>query len=174
MLSAFRRTDELTYLIVAAVAMGLIGSLAGAFAVYLVALAESQLAAYIFILRDWDRGLLEGLVYYVGHMGVYISRLVLTALFSAMASALAAVLVSPSYVLLAVLAAILTSSSSALAAMLTAYGGLSAPAGAAMSAVLSLPPLLHMAETGAGAPAAYVICFVVAIGLLASEMLDRP
>ena len=80
--AAARRVEELVFLFVASLAAGVVGSYAGRYAVFLVAFLASQLSAYLYVIRDWDRGVLEGLVYYAGHSGVYVSKLVVTSALS--------------------------------------------------------------------------------------------
>jgi len=168
--AAARRVEELMFLFVAALAAGVVGSYAGRYAVFLVAFLASQLSAYLYVIRDWDRGVLEGLVYYAGHSGVYVSKLVVTSALSTASTALSSLFIDLSLVPLAVAAAFLMSTLAALAALFAVYGGLPPPAATAMAAVLALPPLAMVVE---GAPAWLAAVFTTAIGIVVAGLLDR-
>ncbi len=122
-----RRLEELVFILIAGVAAGILGSFAGRLAVYLVALLASQLAAYLYVIRDWDRGVLEGLIYYIGHMGVFLSKLVVTGAVTAATVVVASLFIDVSVLPHAAVGALLLSSTSSLAALFAVYGGLPPP-----------------------------------------------
>lgn len=168
--SVFRRLDELVFILVAGVAAGVLGSFAGRLAVFLAAFLTAQLASYLFIIRDWDRGVLEGLVYYMGFGGVYLSKLVVVSAVAGAATAAAAVFIDVGVVLFGVLASLYVSTASVLGALFAVYGGLPPPAASAMSIVFSLPGLIRMAEVGLEP---YLFISAVALGYLVSLVFDR-
>jgi len=168
-----RRPEELVFILIAGVAAGVLGSFAGRLAVYLVALLASQLAAYLYVIRDWDRGVLEGLIYYIGHMGVFFSKLVVTGAVTAATVAAASLFIDVSALPHAVVGALLLSSTSSLAALFAVYGGLPPPAATAMSVVLALPPVVAVVEGGTGVAAAATLLLVLGVGAITSALLDR-
>jgi hypothetical protein len=167
-----RKPEELVFILVAGVAAGVLGSFAGRLAVYLVALLASQLTAYLYVIRDWDRGVLEGLIYYVGYAGIFLSKLVVTGAVAVAAVAAASLFIDMSALPHAVVGTLLLSSTSSLAALFAVYGGLPPPAATAMSVVLALPPVVAVVEGGAAA-AAVALLLVVSVGVIASALLDR-
>lgn len=171
--AASRRPDELVFVLVAGLAAGVVGSFAGRYAVYLVALLSAQLSAYLYVIRDWDRGVLEGLIYYVGHVGVFVSKLVVTSLVALGATSVAVLFIDASALPLAAVSALLLSTTSSLAALFAVYGGLPPPAATAMSIVLALPPLASVVEGGVGPLALGALAAVVGVGVLVSAFLDK-
>ena len=171
--AALRRVEELVFIFVASVAAGVLGSFAGAMSIYLVALLASQLAAYLYVIRDWDRGVLEGLIYYIGHAGVYLSKLVVTSVVAAVATALASLFINTAAAPSAVASALLFSAASSLAALFAVYGGLPPPAATAMAVVLALPPVVAVVKNGNDAFQLAAIALVVAVGVITSALLDR-
>ncbi|AET33101.1 hypothetical protein [Pyrobaculum ferrireducens] len=170
--AASRRLEELVFIAVAGVAAGVLGSFAGGASVYLVALLMSQIAAYLYVIRDWDRGVLEGLIYYIGHVGVYVSKLVVTSTVALASTALACLFINISYLPSAAVGALLLSATSSLAALFAVYGGLPPPAATAMSLVLALPLVVRVVEGGFVVSLA-MVAVVVGMGVIVSALLDK-
>ncbi|MFN3803814.1 MAG: hypothetical protein ACK4SY_02025 [Pyrobaculum sp.] len=168
--AAARRPEETAYIATVAIAAGVLASAAGWPAVYLIALLASQLSAYLYVIRDWDRGVLEGLIYYTSHVEIYISKLVVTGLTTALATALATLFIHPAHIPTAVITALLFSTVSSLAALFAVYGGLPPPAATAMAIVLALPPAVAAAEGHTAAVGALVL--TAAVGTLVAALLD--
>ncbi|MEM3835005.1 hypothetical protein [Pyrobaculum sp.] len=171
--AAFRRVEELVFIFVASVAAGVLGSFAGAMSIYLVALLSSQLAAYLYVIRDWDRGVLEGLIYYIGHVGVYISKLVVACVVAVSATVLASLFIDIAAAPSAAVAALLLSATSSLAALFAVYGGLPPPAATAMAVVLALPPVVAIVRSGVEVVQLAATALVIVVGVLTSALLDR-
>ena len=171
--SVSRRIDEVVYLLLGAIALGIIGSFVGKMAIFLVSLAVAQVSTYLFIIRDWDRGILEGLIYYLGYSGVYISKFTVSATITLLAVILASLFMGPATIFSGIITAVLATSTASLASLFSVYGGLPPPATAAITTVFVLPPLIKLVEVGEAAFSLAVILFTFVLGIMASRLLDN-
>ncbi len=171
--TASRRVEELAYISISAIAAGALASYAGRLSVYLIALLVTQLATYFYIVRDWDRGVLEGLTYYCSYTEIYLAKLIVVGLISTTVTTAASLFVPAASVADAAAAALLFSSTSSLAALFATYGGLPPPAGTAMALALALPPAVAMAEGNSVLITVAGLTAAIAVGVLTTALLDQ-
>lgn len=169
-----RRTEDLVYVVAASLGLGLLGSYSGGYSSLLAVLAISQLASYLLIIRDFEKGVLYILIYYLGFFKVYIIKFTSILIITALGAALASAFSGPAYAPMALALALVDSAAAGLASVFAVYGGLPPQASLAVSTALALPPSLRIAASGASPPGLLTALSTLLVCLAAAYALDRP